>query len=195
MPVSKRTGASTDTCLPRVTLLVNFWRDKTAGEGYTTTTPQEQDYLRHYYYLKRNIPHVQHLRDSSLWSSPEAIEFQRQFSDDFLSWKHNEVPDAIMERIAHTYEGFHYHDGKRLYHHKKTTAWELPKCNISAFSPAPTVLLKLNPSEVVQNFVDSSGQHFHHWPQWEVVNGILQLYNVNATADALDAWKRSMPGA
>lgn len=198
-------NSNDETCLPRVTLLVNYWRDKTAGESYTLTIPQEIEYLRHYNLVKniKTAPlNIKHKLVRERWLNVNDLTFQRAFSSDFMSWKNQVVPSVVMEAIAASHKGFRYNDGVNLFQHNYTTLNEIADAEAVSYSssknvvdPAPSLLLKLEPSEAVLQHAQSTGKHFHHWPTWNIDEyGNLQMYSVDVSPDEMIAWRRSMPG-
>lgn len=193
-------------CLPRVTLLVNYWREKSAGESYTTTVPQEVAYQKQYDRIvesqknkdlarERDTKNTKGVSDRK-WSSLHELEFAREFATDFLSWKNNNVPPVYMEGIASMFQGFSYHDGRLLYTNSSTTPDEEGERATAALTrvPPPGLLLKLHPGDTIQTVADSSGLNFDHWPRWGVHEGMLVMKNVDVKISDLNEWRNSMPG-
>ena len=172
-----------------MTLLVNYWRDKTAGEAFTLTVPQEAAYLNQYEEIKSrndNEDSKDRRAVNNRWYDMKEIRVFREFSEDFDYWKQNQVPPLYMEKIASNVDGFWYHDGEKLFTHDSN----YPKQNVSA----PGVVLKLNSSDIVQMYAEATGSQYHNWPTWSVTDGKLQLMNIPTTREAVKEWRSRMPG-
>jgi hypothetical protein len=124
-----------------VTLLVNYWKDRKAGEAFTLTLPQEDEYLNHYYRLKEQIKRerrtggcdgvkchhqLTEVIDRSVTisdhvktvkPSPSLLEIPigRSFDDDITSWLNQTFPSVYMQAIVDNYPSFVYDDGLRSF--------------------------------------------------------------------------------
>jgi hypothetical protein len=199
-----------------VTLLVNYWRGKQAGEPYTITVPQEEEYLRHYYALKAQIaaqdagscsgyrchaflnerdvedrlisvsPHVRDVRPES---SLVPIRVPRKFDDDVRVWINQTLPEQFMNALVDRYPEFSYADGVKEYGYLDSQTGSDRRFE-SPVSPA--VLFELNESGLNEEI---KSMNVHYWNHWEINNdGTVSVAFVAANRTAIEDWWRGMPG-
>lgn len=207
-------------CKPRVTLLVNYWKERTAGEPYTVTVPQEGEYLRHYYNMKTQLAaqnagqctgyscHASvassDLGDASIsvsahvgsvrpLSSLVNIRVNRKFEDDFLQWLNQTIPEPFMNAIVDTYPSFQYADGTREYGWLNNE-WlkQLPRSGHKIEKSAPAVLFTLNQSKWNE---EERADYMHYWNHWKLdQNGSVSMTEITINATAIEEWWNGMPG-
>jgi len=85
-----------DASKTRLTLLVNYWKDKTAGEPFTPQLPYESLYLQRLYDL---LLHGPEYRVSPQLTELDRIEIARDFKEDIIEWQQQTLPDSYWEAI------------------------------------------------------------------------------------------------
>ena len=90
------------TLMPRLTLLVNYWSDKSAGEDYTPLIATEQAAINTCKGLLQKKKKKKHKNDDSI--KPYAVKkrelsSEREFFDDFIEWKEQELPKGILDEL------------------------------------------------------------------------------------------------
>lgn len=85
-----------DASKTRLTLLVNYWKDKTAGEPFTPQLPYEGLYLQRFYDLLLNGPEY---RVSPQLTDLDRVEVARDFKEDIIEWQQQTLPSNYWEVI------------------------------------------------------------------------------------------------
>ena len=135
----------------RDTLLVNYWRDKTAGEKETPTTIRDAMLVEEFRDEMKGPHHLQYQQHRPVRKGYRIHQLDRDFKEDLWKWKSQEIPNEYHERIKiDKLEG--YNDGFHLF--------------------------KLRTTDVMKD-TDPNGtyQNWHHWEVDESSRniGIIQL--------------------
>lgn len=198
--------------------MVNYWRDKQAGEPYTVTVPQEEEYLRHYYSLKaqmaaqdaeacrgyrchafvnetppedRSISVSPHVRSVRPEPALVPIRIHRRFEDDINIWLNQTLPEPFMNELVDRFPHFRYADGVKEY--GAMSIGPLSGSEHDFENPvSPVALFQLNVSGLNEQVKFA---HVHYWNHWRIEHdGSVSVAFVEANSTAIEEWWRGMPG-
>ena len=197
-----------------MTLLVNYWKDRSAGESYAPSLAQEQIYINYYDGIMAQMRETGRFNKPEVISSLRPIALNRDFNSDFSDWKKQNIPDYLLNSIALRYFMFKYDNGVRVY--SAETAFEDCKngaasCSIEneshlqdsldIVSESPAVIFRLPESAaaVISRNSEASETYFDYWPKWTYNNatGLVEMSLVAQGAGfshSTNLFRSSLPG-
>ena len=150
----------------RATLLVNYWRNKTAGELFTPTVKTDTLLMQRAAKILDGSECRSHQRVPPRIKYPERQTFEGvDFYEDFKAWREQRVPARVNERLNKliadegTSPFFWFHYG----------------------------------SQKSNDILEEGGQGYARWTDWTIEeDGTVSPLKIDA--QALNAWRAGMPG-
>ena len=148
----------------RDTLLVNYWRDKTAGEKETPTTTRDAMLVEEFRDEMKGPNRDQYqIHHRPIRKNYKIHNLNRDFKEDLWTWKSQKLPEKYLEMIEMSSNSMHNND----FH-----------------------LFQLRETDVLYH-IDPNGT-YQNWHFWEVDETSRNINVIQLPNDK--DWRKSMPG-